>query len=271
MTVHNVNAKRRDGGDTVLNRWTLWTQYHLVDHLFVHTPLMKSELIADFGVAASRISIIPFGINETVPNTNLTKSLARARLGLSDAAKVLLFFGNIAPYKGVEFLVEALRLLRETHPDCRLIIAGRPKGHLRYWQSVDALIEARGLRGVVLTRPEYIPDEETEVYFKAADVLVLPYVHVFQSGVLFLGYGFGLPVVATSVASMQDDVVEGTTGFTCPPRDATALAKTLERFFASDLYASMPQARSAIRHFARTRNSWATVADITSRVYNELR
>ena len=58
-------------------------------------------------------------------------------------------------------------------------------------------------------RIESVPDAETELYFKAADVLALPYTHVFQSGVLFLGYNFGLPVIASDVASLREDVVEG--------------------------------------------------------------
>jgi glycosyltransferase involved in cell wall biosynthesis len=270
-TVHNVNSRQRDGKDSVLNRWTLRFQYRIVDHLFVHTRQMKEELERDFGVRPTKISVIPFGINETVPNTGLTRQAARVQLQLAESAKVILFFGNIAPYKGLEFLVEAFSLLRNKCPELRLVIAGRPKGELEYWRRIETLINRLGVGGGVVSRPEYVPDEQAEVYFKAADVLVLPYVHVFQSGVLFLGYGFGLPVVATNVASMQDDVFEGMTGYTCPPRDAVALANTLRRFFASELHASMPGARRTIQDFARTRNSWATVADITSAVYDRLR
>src|SRR5208337_1565687 len=95
----------------------------------------------------------------------------------------------------------------------------------------------------VLLRADFIPDEETEVYFKAADVLVLPYRHIYQSGVLFLGYSFGLPVVAADVGSLKDDIVEGNTGFVFRPEDPVDLARTIQRYFASDLFADLKSRR----------------------------
>ncbi len=230
LTVHNVNVRSRDGNDNWLNRQTLRIQYYLCDHLFVHTKIMKDELQQTFGISAGRISVIPFGINNTVPDTTLTYADARRRLGLEAADKTILFFGNIAPYKGLEYLVEALKLVEDRLPDCRLVIAGRPKGAESYWESIRQRISVLHLDSMVTQRIEYVPDAETEVFFKAADVLVLPYIHVFQSGVLFLAYNFGLPAIASDVASMKEDVVEGCTGFVCRPQDPVALAATIERY-----------------------------------------
>jgi D-inositol-3-phosphate glycosyltransferase len=267
FTVHNVNVRKRDGNDGVLNRATLRIQYSLLHHLFVHTQEMKRELQADFDVPEHKISVIPFGVNSTVPDTALSRADARARLGLGERDKAVLFFGNIAPYKGVEYLVEAVALAATKVPDCRLIIAGRPKGAESYWASIQAQTRRLALEPRVIERIEYVPDAETEIYFKAADVLVLPYVHVFQSGVLFLGYNFGLPVIVSDVGSMKDDVVEGTTGFVCPPRDAAALARAVERYFASELYRTLDARRPEIRRFAHERYSWAKVGAITTDVY----
>ena len=85
----------------------------------------------------------------------------------------------------------------------------------------------------MLLRAEYIPDEETELYFKAADVLVLPYRHIYQSGVLFLGYSFGLPVLAADVGTLKDEIIEGKTGFVFRPEDPVDLASAIERYFAA--------------------------------------
>jgi glycosyltransferase involved in cell wall biosynthesis len=269
-TVHNVNIRKRDGRDSVLNRLTLRAQYHLVDHLFVHTEQMKGELRTEFGVPSDRISVIPFGINSTVPDTALTPGEARARLGLSSADKVVLFFGNIAPYKGLEYLVEAMSPLASSHPAAKLVIAGRTKGSESYWATIERRIEELALTSRVISRIEFVPDEETEIYFKAADVLVLPYTHVFQSGVLFLGYNFGLPVVAADVGSLRDDIIEGDTGFVFPPRDVAALAGALGRYFSSDLYQRLESCRPQIRDFARQRYSWSIVGEITKSVYDRL-
>jgi D-inositol-3-phosphate glycosyltransferase len=270
FTAHNVNARVRDQSDTPFNRLTLRMQYRLVDHIFVHTPQMKREIQKCFGVADSKISIIPFGINNTVPDTDLSRREARARLGLSQEHKVLLFFGNIAPYKGLEYLVEAVTSLAKEEPHLRLIIAGRPKNDSAYWARIYNRISETGLRSQVLERIEYIPDADTEVYFKAADAVVLPYLFIFQSGVLFLGYNFGLPAIATDVGTLRDDIIPAKTGFLCRPNDSADLAKAIKTYFASDLYAKLASRRKEIRDFARERYSWKKVGEITESVYRML-
>jgi glycosyltransferase involved in cell wall biosynthesis len=269
FTVHNVNAGRRDSTDSALNRLTLKIQYHLADQLFVHTEQMKAELGRDFGVRDSAITVIPFGINNAVPHTSLTFAEARQRLGIAGDEKVLLFFGNIAPYKGLEYLVRAFQQLATESPAYRLIIAGRAKESDDYWSSIDKTIGAAE-RERIVQRIEYIPDEETEVYFKAADVLVLPYSEIFQSGVLFLGYSFGLPVIAADVGSLGDDVIEGQTGFLFQPRDSVDLARAIRTYFLSDLFKGLTSRRPEIRDYATARYSWETVGQITRNVYLEL-
>jgi glycosyltransferase involved in cell wall biosynthesis len=270
FTVHNVNMAERDNRDHRFNRATLRFQYQRLDHLFVHTRPMKDQLHSQFGVRQDRISVIPFGINDSVPRTALNGTQARERLGLGADDRCVLFFGNIAPYKGLEYLVQAVARARTEVPTLRLVIAGRTKGSEAYWQSVRQQIEALGLRGNVIERIEFVPDEEIELYFKAADVLALPYAHVFQSGVLFLGYNFGLPVIASDIASFREDIIEGETGFICAPADPTALATTLQRYFESELYRCLDVRREQIRSFAAERYSWSRVADITTAVYRRL-
>lgn len=270
FTVHNVNAGQRDGNDGLINRLTLRIQYHLIDHLFVHTERMKRELGTDFGVADHKISVIPFGINSTVPNTALTSLEARERLGLAASHKAVLFFGHISPYKGLEYLVDAMAALARTDPEYRLLIVGRPKNCALYWAKVEQRISDLGLRPNVIARIEFVADEETEVYFKAADVLVLPYIDIFQSGVLFLGYNFGLPVIASDVGSFREDIVEGKTGYVFKPRDSEELAAAIQTYFKSDLYSHLEEHRAQIIDYARQRYSWAAVGETTRRVYARL-
>jgi len=270
LTAHNVNAATRDGNDTFWNRLTLRTQYRLADHVFAHTEKMKRELTGALAVPADRITVIPFGINNSVPNTSLTPGAARRRLGIGDGEKTILFFGNIAPYKGVEYLVEAFRQVSARSDDYRLIIAGRPKGPEQYWKGI--LEETREFvhSGRILLRSDYVPDGETEVYFKAADVFALPYRHIYQSGVLFLGHAFGLPALAADVGPLRDEIVEGRTGFVFRPEDPADLARTIERYFASELYANLDSRRHEIRDHANETHSWDTVAAITMNVYRDL-
>jgi D-inositol-3-phosphate glycosyltransferase len=270
LTAHNVNAGRRDSNDTRINRCTLGIQYWLADQIFVHTEKMKHELSQEFGVGKSRITVIPFGINNAVPRTSLTTDGAKQRLGVREDEKTILFFGNITPYKGLEHLVAAFHQILAQHEGYRLIIAGRPDNCEKYWTAIREEISEDVQCGRVNVRASFIPDNETEVYFKAADVLVLPYRHVYQSGVLFLGHSFGLPVIAADVGSLKDDIVEGKTGFVFTPEDPGDLADTIERYFSSDLYANLDRRRPEIRDYATERHSWDVVAQTTMGVYASL-
>lgn len=267
LTVHNVNAGRRDSKDTRLNRLTLRIQYRLADHIFVHTEKMKHELIEEFGIQDARVTVIPFGINNSVPNTQLTPGDARQRLGIREDEKTILFFGVITPYKGLEYLIAAFRQILVQRENYRLIIAGKPDKCERYWRAIQEQIREDVESGRVLLRAEFIPDDEAEVYFKAADVLVLPYRQIYQSGVLFLGHSFGLPVLAADVGSLKDEIVEGKTGFVFRPDDPVDLAGAIERYFASDLYADLNSRRREIRDYATERHSWDVVGQITMSVY----
>lgn len=270
LTVHNVNTQERDSVDSQWNRFTLKLQYRLLDHLFVHTERMKRELIGQFNVPPTKVSVIPFGINNSVPDTALSPKEARCRFGIEVTERTILFFGNIAPYKGLEYLLEAFGLIMAGDSCYRLIIAGNPKNCEPYWSTIGTLLSRHAYRDRILQKIEFVPDEETEVYFKAADVVVLPYRHIFQSGVLSLGYSFGVPVVASDVGALREDIVEGKTGFVCRPEDARDLADTILRYFSSELYRHLDSRRSEIREYARQRYSWDTVRQITVDAYNNL-
>ena len=271
LTVHNVNAGRRDSKDTPVNRFTLRIQYRLADHIFVHTEKMKLELTEEFGVQGARVTVIPFGINNAVPNTGITPGEAKQRLGIQDDKKAILFFGRITPYKGLEYLITAFQQVLARRDDYRLIVAGRPENDCqRYWSATQERVREDVRSGRILLRADHIPDDETELYFKAADVLVLPYRQIYQSGVLFLGYSFGLPILAADVGSLKDEIVEGKTGFAFKSEDPVDLARTIERYFASDVFANLNSRRQEIRDFATERHSWDVVGQVTMSVYANL-
>jgi len=268
LTAHNVNQGRRDSNDSLLNRLTLRIQYRLADHIFVHTEKMKKELLEEFGVRERAVTVIRHPINDAFPDTDLTPAEAKRRLGLGDSEKTILFFGRIKPYKGVEHLLAAFQQRVTSDVNYRLIIAGElQKGNENYLEEIRKTIPREIERGQIILKVQFIPDEEMEVYLKAADVMVLPYNQIFQSGVLFLGYSFGLPVIATDVGSFREEIVEGKTGFLCKPADPADLARTIETYFASDLYRNLAKRRQEIRDYANVHHSWDAVAELTRNVY----
>jgi len=271
LTVHNVNQARRDGRDSRLNRVTLKIQYRLADHMFVHTRKMKSELCAEFGIPEKAVTVLRHPINNAFPDTDLTPAEAKRRLGLSDTEKTILFFGRVKPYKGLEHLLVAFKQLVGGDASYRLIIAGEvQKGNENYRDKIQRSITGEIDRGQIILKIQFIPDQEMEIYLKAADVLALPYNEIFQSGVLFLGYSFGLPVIATDVGSFREEIVEGQTGFLCKPCDPADLAKTIATYFASDLYRNLRTRRQEIKDYADVHHSWGAVAELTRSAYADL-
>jgi D-inositol-3-phosphate glycosyltransferase len=271
LTAHNINSAERDGQDSVFNRLTLRIQYRLSDSIFVHTQQMKRALIRDFGVPDSNIIVIPYGINDEVPETDLTPQQAREKLGIMVDEKVLLFFGAIAPYKGLLDLVEAFRLISVCDRSYRLVIAGKPKGGCeKYLRDIENAVAASGFASQVKMNVGYVPNEDIEIYFKAADLLVVPYTQIFQSGILFLGFRFGLPVVATDVGSFSDDVVNGKTGYICRAQNPDDIAAKITEYFGSMLFQTLGTGRHAIKEHVSARHSWDEAGKLTKHAYARL-
>lgn len=269
FTAHNVNGAEKDGKDSWWNRLTLRIQYNLLDQIFVHTDQMKQQLLNGFGVSEQRVTVIPYGVYSMVRNSPLTQAEARQMLGLQPHHRVLLFFGRIVPYKGVNYLIEAFKTIALKDPGYRLLIAGDKESE-EHWREIEQVIDENSLHEQVVQHTRHIEDDDIEMYFKAADVLVLPYIRIFQSGVLFMSYSFGLPVIATNIGSFEYDVIPGKTGFLCPPHDSVALSRAIEAFFSSDLFAERDSRRADIQNIIRVSNSWSIAGTKTADVYAAL-
>jgi D-inositol-3-phosphate glycosyltransferase len=271
FTAHNVNAGERDGSDSLLNRVSLRAQYRLVDHIFVHTQKMKDQLVERFGAREERITVIPFGTYDMVPQSSLTPAGAKQRLGLCESDRTILFFGRITPYKGIDLLVDAFARVALQDQNYRLVIAGEPmKEGEQQWQQVQRAIEQSGMQEQVVQHARFIGDNEIELFFKGADVLVLPYTQIFQSGVLFMAYSFGLPVIATDVGSFGRDILEGKTGYVCRPNDAVDLARVIEMYFSSELFRTLGEQRGRIKDLIHAGHSWDITARKTGDIYAQL-
>jgi glycosyltransferase involved in cell wall biosynthesis len=270
-TAHNIDAAARDERQSFANRFSLYFQYRIVDRIIVHTARMKSELVAQYGVNESKISIIPHGIMSSVPMSSMVRAEARRMLGVPDSARVILFFGLIAPYKGVEFLVDAFARLCDQDRSCLLVIAGRVKECPEYWAQVRGALDRLRLKDRVVLRIGHVPDESVEVFFKAADVLALPYRNIFQSGVLYLAYQFGLPVVATDVGSFRQELSEACAGSVCKVDDSEEFSRAIAGYFQSDLFLNLETGeRIRIREYATQRYSWTVIGEQTRRLYEEV-
>lgn len=189
-----------------------------------------------------------------------TRASARAKLGL--AGDVALFFGYIRRYKGLDTLLAAWPKVRARRPGATLVVAGESYEPIEPYAQ---LALAAG-EGAVRMLNRYIPDDEVEALFRAADVTVLPYRSATQSGVTHVAYALGCPVIATRVGGIAETVRDGETGLTAPPEDPDALADAIVRFFEGGLGAGMAP------HIARLQeaHSWSALASSTVDLVNEL-
>ncbi len=146
---------------------------------------------------------------------------SRAALGLPPTGPVLLFFGLVRAYKGVDLLVEAMPRILAAHPDATLLIAGE-------WYADAASTRARigelDLSDRVRLEDRYLPSSELATVFSAADLVVQPYRSATQSGVLQLAASHGVPCVVTDVGGLADPVRKHGAGVVVAPGDPDALA-----------------------------------------------
>jgi glycosyltransferase involved in cell wall biosynthesis len=268
-TAHNVNAKTRAGQSDPITDLSLRCLYALVDHIIVHTEPMREELVHRYRVPRAKVSVVRHGINNRVAVRGRSRAEARAALGIDPARKVLLFFGKIERYKGLDVLMTSLRTLVSRDPSYLLLIAGRPAGPA---QEMDEIKRAAsdGLQSHTAMHLDFVPDQDVETYFMAADCLVLPYRGIFQSGVLFLAYRFGLPVVATDVGSFPNEIVEGETGLLCRREDPDHLAAQIAAYYRSGLYADLDESRRRIKRHANERYGWEGIGRETSEIYRRI-
>jgi glycosyltransferase involved in cell wall biosynthesis len=238
LTMHNVLRRERSGRRLA----------ERMDATIVHTR-HGAELLG----GGPRVHVIPHGVFE-----HLTRLPDERPLPADLAAvegPVVLCFGVVRPYKGVDVLVDAFRSVE----GAELWVVGRPLG-----MSLDSLRAPPSVRFV----PRYVSDAELPAFFRRADLLVLPHRTVDVSGVLFAGLAFGKPMVLSDVGGFRELVEEHGAGRLVPPGDPGALAEAI-----GDLLAD-PGERERLAEKARAAAagpySWDTVAERTIAVYEEV-
>lgn len=133
----------------------------------------------------------------------------------------ILFFGQIFAHKGVDVLLEAMKIVHETHPQARLIVAGSGK----YWFDIELYASL----DYVDIRNRYIPDDELVALVSTSAFVVVPYIDATQSGVIMTAYAFNRPCIATNVGALPEMVIDNKNGIIVPPKDPAALASAISR------------------------------------------
>ncbi len=224
---HNVVP--HDGGGTIDRRLAL-TVLRRGDAMIVHSEEDRHRLLALLPQARVFKAHHPTYADLAQQSPDNPAHL-RQSLGLPADAHLLLFFGFVRPYKGLEFLIHALHFVRQ-HLNVHLLVVGE------FWVNPDfyqRYAEEFGVSDMITIINRYVPNEELRPFFDAADVVVLPYISATQSGVVQLAFGFGKPVITTRVGGLYEVVEDGVNGLVVPPQDERALADAIVRYFQEDL------------------------------------
>ncbi len=154
----------------------------------------------------------------------------KKEFGFEENSLVLLFFGYVRKYKGLDILIEAFPKILSQNPNAKLLIVGEfyddPK------QYFD-LIKKFKIEPYVRVINQFVPNEEVAKYYQVSDVVILPYRTATQSGILNVAYGFYKPVVVTDAGGLAEFVDEGKTGFVVGPNSPDEIAKGVHKFINS--------------------------------------
>ncbi len=255
LTAHDVLPREPRAGQLRAQR----RLYERFDAIVVHSENGRARLVDELGVASELVHVIPHGAFAHLAEGPIAPPPHEA------AGPVVLCFGLIRPYKGIDVLLEAWRGVDSEGigiDDAQLWIAGMPR------MDLAALVQDRqGAHGSTRFDLRFIPDSELPAYFCRADLVVLPYLQADQSGVLFTALAFGKPLLLSDVGGFPEIALTGAAR-TVPAGDPIALRAALREMLGDP--AALAEVAACARAAASGPYSWEAVARAHMELYGRL-
>jgi glycosyltransferase involved in cell wall biosynthesis len=218
LTVHDSQIHVGDAATGKTPQWVYDRACNQARERIVHAPQVKESLVKRLGLPSDTVHVTPYAI---VGDVEVTAALDVYEEPL------ILFFGRIWPYKGLEYLIRAEPLITSKAPQARIAIAGAGEDFARYRRM---MVHSEHFE----VHNEFVSDEKRDNLFRRASVVVLPYIEASQSHVISMAYRYKKPVVATRVGGLPEMVDDGKTGFLVAPRDVNALADAIVRLMQNE-------------------------------------
>lgn len=252
LTAHDVLPREPRTGQLDAQR----RLYERVDAVVVHSEHGAARLRDELGIDPARVHAIPHGAFAHLAEAEAADVAPLPPELAATEKPVVLCFGLMRPYKGIDLLLEAWRGVE----DAELWVVGLPK------MDVGPLRAAAppSVRFV----PRFVGDREIPAFFRRADLVVLPYREIDQSGVLFTALAFGTPLLLSAVGGFPEVAASGAAELV-PPGDAAALHVALTRLLADQ--AARERLGTAAREAAATTYSWDAIAARHVALYERLR
>jgi glycosyltransferase involved in cell wall biosynthesis len=256
-TLHNLYPHEKLYPEYI-GRFAHLAMAQLTDVIIVHCETAQRALAKEYYRRRNVCIIFHPNYIGVYPNKG-SKNEAKEKLNLSEHKRMILFLGTIRAYKGVEQLITAFQRVKDDN--LVLVIAGK----LWHTMSEGNLIQDNSHHGkrIVLV-PQFIPDTDLQIYYNAADAVVLPYTNVLSSGSALLAMSFGCPVIAPSVGCLAD-LITADTGVLYDPSQADGLYRALVQALSQDLKAMGQNAYKRAAQF-----TWEEMARKTLQAYRSM-
>ncbi|MFC1862365.1 glycosyltransferase family 4 protein [Thermodesulfobacteriota bacterium] len=258
-TIHNIHQHDRSALNDLLSR----ILYGLCDHFIVHSMENRKKLLGNNKIAPDKVTMIPHGAFDFLVDDNISREEVRSGMGFNASNKVILLFGTIRPYKGIDTSLKAFAKVIKKIPNARLIIAGKL---WEDWGPYESLIADLNISEYMRTVLQYIPSEKVGKFFKTSDLVILPYHHFdAQSGVGATAIAFHKPMIVTDTGGLPELVLDPRN--VVPPKDVDALANEIISCLRdSDRLDQMSKDAEKVA----TTISWSAIAEKTWSVYRKV-
>ncbi len=264
-TVHDVETFDKYGKEINKKKYQKFEK--LLSHIIVHTPYAKESLLHYFtNTNPDKIYIVPHGDTDFLYSTVLSKTEARRKLGLPEGKNIILFFGQIKKVKGVEVLLKAFANVLKHRQDVHLVVAGNPWKHdmaAIYNIINDGKLEYNGTFIF-----DYIPNDHVPIYFRAADIVVLPYLKIYSSGVLLRAMNYGSCIIASDTSAFKTVIKDGYNGALFATGDENDLAEKINTLLNNKTLRETMTANA--QKTIEENFSWKIVGQKTAEVYQNI-
>ena len=248
----NVIPHEKRPGDMALVKYFV----NAFDGFISMSEAVQSDLFSVKPNAKNRFHLHPLYDHFPPP---IDKNTAKEKLGIPANKKVLLYFGFIRDYKGLDLLIKSMKHLSDEYV---LLIAGEPYGS---YDKYEALIKSEGVADKVKEYVRYIDDNEVPLFYSAADVCMLTYKSATQSGIVSISYHYDLPVIVTDVGGLKETVAPYGSGTVVKTPEVNEIVEGVNDFFKQD-YQSFLNGISLVKQ----KSSWESLATTILDLYKEL-
>ena len=262
LTIHDVRSFSNHKTSSIYTRLI----YFLSDSILTHNRFSKKEIVQFHQSLKNKIKIIPHGNYLPFINIQENQKESRIKLGIGLDKPVLLFFGMIKKVKGLDLLLSAMPKVIQNNPEVILLVAGKPwKDNFSTYQ---AIIDKLQISNNCILHIKFISYEDVEHYYCAADIVVLPYSKIYQSGVLMMSLSYGKPVVLSDLESFKEIVTDKKSGLFFKSGNISSLSEVINN--ALDSTDLLVKIQLQGLDLMKSKYSWSKIGEQTRDAYRKI-